>query len=174
MQTIGVAVAIPEPWASQLQDYRTRLGDETATMIPTHITLIPPTPVAPEVMPDVERHLAEVAACHRPFKVHLRGTGTFRPVSPVVFVAVVEGISNCEQLANAVRRGPLDVDLAFPYHPHVTIAHDLPEEALDRAFTELASFECEFGVEQFHLYVHDEVAGWRPTRDFSLRAAVTR
>ena len=28
----------------------------------------------------------------RAFTVHLRGTGTFRPVSPVVFVTVVEGI----------------------------------------------------------------------------------
>lgn len=174
MQTIGVAVAIPEPWASQLQDYRTRLGDETATMIPTHITLIPPTPIAPEVVPDVERHLAAVAARHRGFTVHLRGTGTFRPVSPVVFVAVVEGISECEQLAHAVRRGPLDVDLSFPYHPHVTIAHDLPPEALDRAFEELADFECRFSAEEFHLYVHDVVEGWRPTRGFSLHAAATR
>ena len=174
MQTIGVAVAIPEPWASQLQDYRTRLGDETATMIPTHITLIPPTPIAPEVVPDVERHLAEVASRHHEFTVHLRGTGTFRPVSPVVFVAVVEGISGCGQLANAVRRGPLDVDLSFPYHPHVTIAHDLPPEALDRAFAELADFECRFGAEEFHLYVHDAVEGWRPTRNFALRASVNR
>lgn len=174
MQTIGVAVAIPEPWASQLQDYRARLGDETATMIPTHITLVPPTRIAPEVLPDVERHLAEVADRHRAFTVHLRGTGTFRPVSPVVFVAVVEGISQCEQLANAVRRGPLDVDLTYPYHPHVTIAHELPSEALDRAFDELAGFECRFSVEEFHLYVHDEESGWRPTHDFSLHAAVNR
>ena len=45
MPTIGVAVAIPEPWASELQDYRTSVGDATAAMIPTHITLIPPTEV---------------------------------------------------------------------------------------------------------------------------------
>ena len=42
MPTIGVAVPIPEPWASELQDYRTAVGDTTATKIPTHITLIPP------------------------------------------------------------------------------------------------------------------------------------
>jgi 2'-5' RNA ligase len=174
VQTIGVAVAIPEPWGSQLQDYRTRLGDETATMIPTHITLVPPTQIATEVFADVERHLAEVAGRHRAFTVHLRGTGTFRPVSPVVFVAVVEGISQCEQLANAVRRGPLDVDLSYPYHPHVTVAHELPSESLDQAFDELSGFECRFSVEQFHLYVHDEESGWRPTRDFSLHAAANR
>jgi len=174
MRTIGVAVAIPEPWATQLQDYRTSVGDETASMIPTHITLVPPTEIGRAVLPDVQAHLADAAATMEPFTVHLRGTGTFRPVSPVVFVAVVEGISQCEQLAGAVRRGPLDVDLAYPYHPHVTVAHDLPEEALDRAFRELADFECTFTVDEFHLYVHDDEVGWRPTQDFSLRSPVNR
>ena len=171
MPTIGVAVAIPEPWATQLQDYRTSVGDRTAAMIPTHITLVPPTEIDDTSVADVEKHLEEVAAEVESFCVHLRGTGTFRPVSPVVFVTLVEGISRCEQLALAVRRGPLDVDLRYPYHPHVTIAHDLGDPVLDRAFRELADFECVFDVEHFHLYVHDERTGWRPTRDFPLQAA---
>ncbi|MCR6031307.1 2'-5' RNA ligase family protein [Nocardioides sp. zg-579] len=168
MPTIGVAVAIPEPWASELQDYRTALGDQTATMIPTHITLVPPTELAAGDVRVVEEHLAAVAAHQPTFLVHLRGTGTFRPVSPVVFVSLVEGISQCEQLAGAVRRGPLDVELDYPYHPHVTIAHHLGEEELDQAFEDLADFECEFLVEDFHLYVHDATRGWQPSRDFAL------
>ncbi len=172
MPTIGVAVAIPEPWATELQDYRTAVGDATATMIPTHITLVPPTEVAGELA-EIESHLAEAAAQIDAFGVHLRGTGTFRPVSPVVFVTLVEGISQCEQLADAVRRGPLDVDLAYPYHPHVTVAHHLEDPQLDQAFDELAGFECEFAVEAFHLYVHDDNLGWRPTRDFALGAALS-
>jgi 2'-5' RNA ligase len=86
----------------------------------------------------------------------------------VVFVSLAEGISQCELLAETVRRGPLEVDLAFPYHPHVTVAHDLPEDRLDLAFDELASFECCFTVEDFHLYVHDDERGWRASRDFAL------
>ena len=168
MPTIGVALAIPEPWASDLQDYRTSIGDTTATMIPTHITLVPPTEIGEVDLPEVEKHLEEVASERDPFVVHLRGTGTFRPVSPVVFVTVAEGISSCEQLAWVVRRGPLDVDIAFPYHPHVTVAHHLDDAALDRAYEELSDFECRFDVEEFHLYVHDEQIGWQPTRDFPL------
>ena len=171
MPTIGVAVAIPEPWATELQDYRTAVGDLTATMIPTHITLVPPTEIDDVHLTEVEKHLEEVAAERDAFCVHLRGTGTFRPVSPVVFVTLVEGISQCEQLAHAVRRGPLEVDLQYPYHPHVTIAHHLEDDLLDRAFDELTGFECEFDVEEFHLYVHDEQSGWQPTRDFPLQAA---
>jgi 2'-5' RNA ligase len=77
-------------------------------------------------------------------------------------------------LADACRRGPLDVELTFPYHPHVTVAHDLRDDALDRAFGELADFECVFTVDEFHLYVHDDESGWRPTQDFSLRSPVIR
>lgn len=170
MPTIGVAVAIPEPWATALQDYRTALGDTTAAMIPTHITLVPPTEVDDAALPEVVKHLGEAARGVPGFLVHLRGTGTFRPVSPVIFVTLVQGISKCEQLADAVRRGPLDVDLAHPYHPHVTIAHHLEDGLLDRAFAELAGFECEFEVSEFHLYVHDDEVGWQPTERFSLAA----
>jgi 2'-5' RNA ligase len=166
--TIGVAIAIPEPWASELQDYRTSVGDTTATQIPTHITLIPPTEVDGADLDAVTRHLEEAAASVQPFEIHLRGTGTFRPVSPVVFVTVAKGISQCEVLAGAVRRGPLGVDLHFPYHPHVTIAHHLDDPTLDRAFEELAAFECRFRVGAFSLYVHDEADGWQPTHEYAL------
>ncbi|MBS2939171.1 2'-5' RNA ligase family protein [Nocardioides sp. J2M5] len=168
MPTIGVAIAIPEPWASELQDYRTSVGDTTAAQIPTHITLVPPTGIADDELASVGKHLACAAGSVEPFDIHLRGTGTFRPVSPVVFVTLAEGISSCELLAGAVRTGPLAVDLQFPYHPHVTVAHHLDDPALDRAFDELADFECRFAVDSFSLYVHDEEAGWRPTSSYDL------
>ena len=171
MTTIGVAIAVPEPWGGRLQSYRTDLGDDTASGIPTHITLMPPFEVPDGHLPVIEQHLAEASAMNTAFKVHLRGTGTFRPVSPVVFVTVVEGISGCEQLAGSVRRGPLACDLQFPYHPHVTVAHHLDDKAMDRAFEDLADFECAFEADRFSLYVHDAEAGWVPTRDYPLTAS---
>lgn len=172
MPTIGVAIAIPEPWASELQDYRTSIGDLTATQIPTHITLLPPTEVEPADLEGIEDHLATAADRIDAFRVHLRGTGTFRPISPVVFVSLVEGISQCELLADAVRRGPLAAELDFPYHPHVTVAHHLEDPVLDRAFAELAGFECEFDTESFWLYVHDDDIGWQPTSEFALQRRI--
>ena len=171
MTTIGVTIAVPDPWGARLQEYRTGLGDETARGIPSHITLVPPVDVGAGQLPAIEQHLAEASATNSAFRIHLRGTGTFRPVSPVVFVALVEGISACEQLALSIRRGPLARELAFPYHPHVTVAHHLEDKHLDVAFEDLAGFECEFLVERFSLSVHGSDAGWRPTRDFALTAA---
>ncbi len=169
--TIGVAIAVPDPWGKQLQAYRTALGDERAAGIPTHVTLVPPQGIGPAEQRVVEQHLAEASTANSAFRIHLRGTGTFRPVSPVVFVTLAEGISACEALAWSVGRGPLDVEREFPYHPHVTVAHHLSDDVLDRAFAELADFECDFVVDRFSLYVHDDAAGWVPTRDFTLTAA---
>jgi 2'-5' RNA ligase len=166
--TIGVSVAVPEPWGSQLQQYRIDLGDEAARHIPTHVTLLPPHEIDQDDLDAVRRHLEDVAARMPAFTVHLRSTGTFRPVSSVVFIGVVEGISGCEQLAAQVQRGPLAIERAFPYHPHVTVAHDLPEETLDRAFDDLADFDAAFEVTAMWMYLHDDVSGWQPTQAFAL------
>jgi 2'-5' RNA ligase len=168
MPTIGVSLAVPEPWGSRLQQFRVANGDADGATIPTHITLVPPVEIDAKLMGEVERHLDGVAADAAPYRVHLRGSGTFRPVSPVVFVNLVEGISPTEQLAKDCRRGPLELQLDFPYHPHVTVAHVDDDDLLDRAFDELAAFDCTFSVDAFHLYVHDPALGWKATRDYAL------
>jgi 2'-5' RNA ligase len=173
MPTIGVSLPIPQPYAKELQECRRSFGDPLADAIPTHVTLLPPTDVATEAMPSVHAHLASAAAAARPVDMIRRGTGTFRPVSPVVFVQVARGIPACERLEHAVRSGPLDRELSFPYHPHVTVAHGVPDEALDRAFDELATYSCSFDVHGFDLYEHGVDLVWRSvaTYDFGVAAA---
>jgi 2'-5' RNA ligase len=170
----GVAIGIPDPYGTRLTGWRRRLGDPNAHAIPPHVTLLPPTELPADSLPDVERHLADIAASESAFDIHLRGSGTFRPVSPVVFVTLVEGISSCERLEKLVRSGPLTRDLRFNYHPHVTVGHHLPEPALDRAFRELATFEARFRVDSFTLFEQGADEVWRPVRDFALRRVVAR
>jgi 2'-5' RNA ligase len=159
-------MAIPEPHGALLQQHRESYGDPMALAIPTHVTLLPPMRVAADDLPAIEEHLRLLAQQQQPFDIHLRGTGTFRPVSPVVFVQVADGISFLERIAAAVRSGPLYCDLAFPYHPHVTVAHDLPDDVLDRAYDELADYEAMFQAWGFSLYEHGPDGLWRPQRDF--------
>jgi 2'-5' RNA ligase len=167
VSTIGVAIAIPEPYATELQTHRASFGDQQAKSIPTHVTLVPPTQLD-DSLEDVAEHLTHVASRHPRFRLRLRGTATFRPVSPVVFVNVTEGISECEMLAHEARQGPLAQQLAFPYHPHVTVAHHLSEPALDLAYEALADYDCAFVVESFDLFVHGDDGVWRTMSDFSL------
>jgi 2'-5' RNA ligase len=151
-----------------LQGKRASFGDPLADSIPTHVTLLPPTDVEDEELSTVVDHLETVATEGHCFPMVLRGTGTFRTVSPVVFVQVSGGLAECEQLEKAVRRGPLERELDFYYHPHVTVAHHVSDDNLDRAFAELADFECTFDVGEFHLYEHGTDGVWRPVRSFAL------
>jgi 2'-5' RNA ligase len=167
---IGVAIGIPEPYTSELQGWRERLGDPGASGIPPHVTLLPPTELTTDDLAEVEEHLRVVAEAHEPFAMHLRGSGTFRPTSPVVFVPLVQGIGECERLEAQVRTGPLAREVKFPYHPHVTVAHDVAEPLLDRAFDELASYDARFKVWGFSLFERGTDGVWRPQRDFPFGA----
>ncbi|KUM88910.1 MULTISPECIES: 2'-5' RNA ligase family protein [Streptomyces] len=172
--TIGVSIAVPEPHGSLLQERRAGFGDAAAHGIPTHVTLLPPTEVADTALTAIEAHLTEVAAAGRPFPMKLAGTGTFRPLSPVVFVQVVQGADACTWLQKQVRdaSGPVARELQFPYHPHVTVAHGIDEAAMDRAFEELADFEAEWPCTGFALYEQGADGVWRKLREFTFGGSV--
>lgn len=169
---IGIAIEIPEPYGGELQAWRHRLGDPQALRIVPHVTLLPPSPVEADRLDEVEEHLKAVAREMRTFPIHLRGSGSFRPVSPVVFVPLADGISSCERLEARVRSGPLARETRFPYHPHVTVAHHVDDDRLERGFRELATYEARFPAWGFTLYELGEDSCWRPQRDFPFGSAV--
>jgi 2'-5' RNA ligase len=168
---IGVVIGLPEPFHSELRDLRAAAGDPQAAIVPPHVTLLPPTEINAEALPAVEDHLGRVAGAHRPFEIHLSGPGTFRPVSQVVFVQVAAGLAACEQIETDVRSGPLYRATPFPYHPHVTVAHDVPAEALDSAYDELRGYDAGFTVTAFTMFEQDRAGVWQPQRQFTLDGA---
>ena len=165
---LGIVVPIPEPWAQQLVDWRAKVGDPQASVVPPHVTLLPPTEVPDAERATISAHLAQVARNHPPFDMHLSGTGTFSPVSDVVFVAVARGIGNCELIANDVRSGPLARTLSFPYHPHVTVAHDVPPDMLELAYSGLADLSAEFRVDAFTEFEQTPTGAWVVAREYPL------
>jgi 2'-5' RNA ligase len=173
MKMISVSIAVPGPYAGELQRLRASFGDPSASSIPTHVTLLSPTEIADEDSSEIHEHLQRVAQAQQPFTMLLRSTGTFRPVSPVVFVQVAGGISACERIEQSIRTGPLKRDVQFYYHPHVTIAHNVDDGSMDRAFNELATYECSFEVSSFDLFEHGDDLVWRPVGSFDFGAGVT-
>lgn len=163
---LGVVIDVPEPAASQLRAHRAEIGDPQVRAIPAHVTLLPPTAVDRDQVPDVEQHLEKVAAALSRFEVCLDGAGTFRPVSPVAYVRVTAGGQACDEAQRAVRTGPLARDLDFPFHPHVTVAHKLADEAMDRAMSLLADYRCRVVVEEFVLYEQVADGSWRARRRY--------
>ncbi len=147
---LGVVVAIPEPWVSHLTDLRLRLGDLAGSRIPAHITSCHHT-VARDARADVIDHLRAIAARHAPFRITLSGTDSFRPISNVAFMTLTEGANACTDIAEEIRSGPLDHEARFPYHPHVTLAQDVDDVALDLALDIGATVEASWIVPGFRL-----------------------
>jgi 2'-5' RNA ligase len=167
-ETLGVAIAIPEPHATALTNWRRRVGDPAADLIWPHVTLLPPTPVPSDALGKIDEHLRAAAASNEPFVMHLSGTGTFRPTSPVVFIQIARGVSECELLEKVIRSGPLDRDLEFPYHPHVTVAQEVGEDGLDLAYDGLATFVARFPVGKFAMFSRDADRRWQICQEYRL------
>ena len=168
MTIIGVAIPVPDPFGAMLREKRADFGDPMAETVPSHVTLVPPTEVKDDELELVCSSLERASATLPPFPMRLRGTGTFRPISPVVFIAVSQGISYTEMLAKCVQNALDSPEPEFPFHPHVTVAHNLDDQSLDRAYDDLRDFECQFTVNEFALYHHEDDAGWVPQRTFPL------
>ncbi|MBG0739762.1 2'-5' RNA ligase family protein [Paeniglutamicibacter antarcticus] len=154
----GIIVALPEPLAAEITAYRRSFGDALAAQIPAHITLITTTPIGDWA--ETVQHVRQVAASQRPFRVSVRGTGSFRPVSEVVYLQLGSGFDECVQLHELLQSGPLARDLVFDFHPHITIAHDISAAGLDEAARTLADFEATFPVTGMGLYVHNDSGAW--------------
>jgi hypothetical protein len=152
------------------QSWRERLGDPTPPGIPAARHAAAADLAARRRPRAGQEHLRQVAAAGRLFEVHLRGTGTFRPVSPVVFVALARGIGDCERLERRSAR-PARAHAQLPLPPARPVAHDLDEPALDEAYEALASYDARFTVWGFTLFEQGPDQVWRPQRDFAFGRA---
>lgn len=167
---VGVVLAVPEPLCARLTRWRRAFRDPLADVVPPHVTLLPPLAVARTALPGVVEHLRRISRTEPGFGVTLRGVGSFRPVSPVVYAALDRGAGECSHLAERIRSGPLETTLAFPYHPHVTVAQSVAETVLDEAEDSLRDLRARFRVRSVDLYLTATPGdgGWAPWRRFAL------
>lgn len=128
-ERVGIVVPIPEPHAAELLAERAAVGDPHADVAP-HVTLV--TGVQVGDWNEVMEHVTAVAAATEPFRLVLGEADTFRPVTPVVYAAVTDGAQACIELHRALLRGPLTGPPAYPYVPHLTLAHGVDDATLDR------------------------------------------
>jgi 2'-5' RNA ligase len=157
--SVGVILRFPPEVAEELQRWRASFGDPMAGVIPAHITLV--TTTMTQDWEATRCHVRDVASKQEPFTVTIAGTGSFRPVSPVVFLKVDDGFAECVRLHQQLQTGPLERELPFAYHPHVTVAHDVAPESLDEAETVLKNYRATFPVASMGLYEHDDNGIWQ-------------
>jgi len=90
----------------------------------SHVSILPPRPLssgeaeATEFLRSSSRHSAA-------FEVSLGAVEVF-PVTNVVYVAIAGGLADLHAMHGKLNGGGLQYAEPFPYHPHITLAQEIP------------------------------------------------
>jgi len=167
---LAVVALLPQPVAFHVQAWRRALREPTRDAVAPHVTLVPPQSVPAEEVPAAAALLERATAAAVPGVMTLDGAGTFLPASPVAFLAVGEGAATLAGLEAALRAPPLD-RRTHPFHPHVTVAQELPPAEIDQAARDLAGFRASFPLREVALMQQGADRVWRPLRRVAVGAS---
>jgi hypothetical protein len=134
LNIFALVIYIPDPLGAYLDDLRKDLVPDCQPH--AHVSVLPPRPLAVgwRTASAQARSLIE---CWKPFDIELTGIRVF-PVTDVVYIEVGAGEAELRRMHAAVGQGALAFHEPFPYHPHITLAQDIPHEDVPAA-TERAS-----------------------------------
>jgi len=122
LNIFALVTYIPAPLGEFLDELRRELVPQDDPR--AHISLLPPRPLGGgwrEAWVEVQKTLRSCA----PFEVELTGIRTF-PVTDVVYLEVGAGASELCAIHTAMNANALAFAEPFAYHPHVTLAQDIP------------------------------------------------
>jgi 2'-5' RNA ligase len=130
-QTLGhfaLVSYIPDPLARFLDELRVALTPGAKPR--AHVTILPPRPLHNELK-DAVRQMAEESRSVHPFRVEMGEIQVF-DASHVVYLEITHGANELRELYTLLNRGALAYKENFPYHPHITIAQDIPPDEAPR------------------------------------------
>jgi len=115
---------IPGPLGGFLDDLRRKLVPGCKPH--AHVSLLPPRPLGVE-WPVASDQVSRILNSWSPFEIELTGLGIF-PVTDVIYLEVGRGAAELRQVHRAMNSGPLEFPEPFAYHPHITLAQELPRD----------------------------------------------
>jgi len=122
LNVFALVTYIPAPLGEFLDQLRRELVPHDDPR--AHISLLPPRPLSGEW----RQAWAEARTTLRsrsPFEVELTGIRTF-PVTDVVYLEVGTGARELCEIHRAMNANSMAFEEPFAYHPHVTLAQDIP------------------------------------------------
>jgi 2'-5' RNA ligase len=121
---------LPEPLGGFLNALRCELVPRCQAR--SHITVLPPRPLAAGLPENAWRELSDALDDFTPFPVELTSIEVFQGTN-VIYLGVGAGYRELEKMHSALNRGSLAFDEPFQYHPHVTLAQELSPEQVEAA-----------------------------------------
>ena len=114
MERLAVVWTVPEPLATRVQQVRVECAEPNAQTIGPHVTVIPPTTVVEEDLPVLQQLLHTVGSATSAVTLHLRGAGTFRPLSALDKVLIVDRLDLARRDPDRVWRSVGTLALTVP------------------------------------------------------------
>jgi 2'-5' RNA ligase len=133
LNVFALVIYIPGPLGCFLDDLRRELVPHYNPH--AHVSVLPPRPlsVAWQEASDEARTLVEGSA---PFEIELTELQVF-PSTDVLYLEVDGGATDLRRMHAAMNAGSLAFQEPFSYHPHITLAQEVPHEGV-QAMHELA------------------------------------
>jgi 2'-5' RNA ligase len=133
LNVFALVIYIPDPLGGFLDDLRREVAPHSNPH--AHVSVLPPRPLAVEwqAAAGQARALTEAWA---PFEIELAGLQIF-PVTNVIYIEIGAGAADLRRMHAAMNAGSLEFMEPFPYHPHITLAQEIPHQEV-RAIYELA------------------------------------
>ena len=129
LNVFAIVMYIPGPLGIFLDDLRRELVPHCNPH--AHVSVLPPRSLAVE-WEAASRRARALTESWPAFDVELTGMRTF-PVTEVIYIELGAGAGELRRMHAAMSTGALEFPEPFPYHPHITLAQELPHEQVAAA-----------------------------------------
>jgi 2'-5' RNA ligase superfamily len=127
LNVFALVVYIPDTLGEFLDDLRRELVPAYKPC--AHVSVLPPRPLAVDWRV-ASRELGELARNWAPFAIELTEIGVF-PVTDVIYLELGQGAAELEAMHREMATRYLAFEEPFSYHPHVTLAQEIPHSQVD-------------------------------------------
>ena len=127
LNVFALVIYIPDPLGQFLDELRRELVPGCNPH--AHVSVLPPRPIAVDWTVAGEQ-VRECAGDWAPFEISLEGIRMF-PVTNVIFIELGKGSQEMFQIHEAMNSGCLAFKEPFAYHPHITLAQEIPPERVE-------------------------------------------
>jgi 2'-5' RNA ligase len=163
---------IPEPLGSFLTDLRTELVPHCR--LHSHVTLLTPRPLASPTWALIDELRRETAKLNS-FEVELHELEIF-PVTNVIYLSIGRGRREIVEMHDRLARDMFAHKEPYPFHPHITLAQEIPEDSLNDVFARAcARWEAwdkprSFSVDELVFVRNVNMRGWEDLSSHPLKA----
>lgn len=132
LNQFALVIYIPDPLGRFLDELRLELAPDCRPH--AHVSVLPPRPLfSPWQL--VSEEARALAGEFPPFEIEAGEPAIF-PSTQVIYLELARGAEELRQIHDALCRGPLKFAEPYPYHPHITLAQELPPGSLPRVWEE--------------------------------------